>query len=341
MSVKVCCLIIALSGLLSSCIEAPPTPTPKPFHPHREVRHTENFSWQERWRMDMYSYLGDLSNTRSLTATSDGIAIMNGSTLTFIEASTGNLRWAVHCGSVDMLGNDEEKIYAVGDAGQKVEAYDLQTGQLVWKAQVNLPDHNGYDLQLQKEGLYVYQSSQAKTIHVFDKQTGVYVNTIPFWDIGGEYKAKLLQLNKEEWLQAKDKEVVFMRSGNIIWQTNVDGISRKFPWLYDNLFIVHIEDNIAFGLAALDQATGQLIWRRSGEFLSNFVIVDGLIYILSKKSDILVIDPKTGQTVGRAEIWPNTIDETHPFSGIAANEAMLYAYFYDSRELIAFERISQ
>ncbi len=53
---------------------------------------------------------------------------------------------------------------------------------------------------------------------------------------------------------------------------------------------------------------------------------------------MLVINPENGQTVGQAEFSPDTVDIAHPISAIAADREMLYVYFGDSQELIAFEK---
>ena len=92
------------------------------------------------------------------------------------------------------------------------------------------------------------------------------------------------------------------------------------------------------GLAGLDLTTGDLIWDRPGEFYSNFVVVDDLLYVISKEAKILILYPKSGQTVGSAELLPNNVDTIHPISAISVNDNMLYVYFPDSKEMISFKK---
>jgi outer membrane protein assembly factor BamB len=345
MSPGLCFLIIILSCLLSSCLGPIRTsyPTSTPSSPPREIDQIQNFPWRERWRVKVgllqHNYH---KNAGNLTATEAGVVIVDDTwTLRFIKADTGNLRWVVELsGPVDTLVSDEDKVYAAGDAGQIVEAYQLQTGELAWKADITLPDHSGYYLNLQERGLYAYQLGQEEAIYIFDRQSGKNLDKIRILDMG-QRSTNLLLLGDQEWLQANDEAIVFVRADQVVWQTNLGGVPQKFPWLHDNLSIVYFKnDRTVFdGLAGLDRSTGSLIWDRPGEFFSNFIIVDDLLYVISKEADVLVINPENGQTVGQAEFSPDTIDIAHPISAVAADRDMLYVYFGDSQELIAFEKV--
>ncbi|NIW45559.1 MAG: PQQ-binding-like beta-propeller repeat protein, partial [Gammaproteobacteria bacterium] len=153
-------------------------------------------------------------NARNLTVTEEGVAIVDDTwTLRFIEADTGHLRWAVELsGPVDTLASDEAKVYAAGDAGQIVEAYDLKTGELAWKADITLPSGSGYYLNLQERGLYVYQLGKEEAIYIFDRQTGKNLDKIRILDIGPR-SANLLLSKDQEWLQSTDEAVVFVKAG--------------------------------------------------------------------------------------------------------------------------------
>lgn len=346
-SFRLYALIITLSCTLLSCGEpiGAAYPTSTPSSPPREIGQTQNFPWQERWRVKVGLLQHNYHrNARNLAATEMGVMIVDRTgTLSFIEADTANLRWAVKLsGSVDTIASDEDKVYVAGDAGQIVEAYHLQTGELAWQADISLPGHSGYYLKVQEQRLYVYQLGGEEAIYSFDRQTGKDVDKFRILDIGQSY-ANLLLLNDQEWFQAKDEAVVFVRAEQLVWQTNLGGVPRKFPWIQDDLLIVYFEnDRTVFdGLAGLNLATGDLIWSRSSEFLSNFVIIDSLLYVISKKADVLAINPENGQTVGQAEFSPNTVDTAHPISGVAGDENMLYIYFGDSQELIAFDRANE
>ena len=94
------------------------------------------------------------------------------------------------------------------------------------------------------------------------------------------------------------------------------------------------------GLAGLDLMTGELMWQRVDEFYSNFVIEGNLIYVVSKEAKILILNSKSGETIGFAELLPNEVSEIHPVSAIAVNDNMLYVYFIDNNELIAFEKVN-
>ncbi len=119
-------------------------------------------------------------------------------------------------------------------------------------------------------------------------------------------------------------------------------ISHRPLQFHNGILIVKFNDyNVAFyDLAGINLKTGEILWRRPNEFYSNFVIANDLLYVISKESKIVILAPQTGETVGFAELLPREVDTTYWISAIAVNESMLYIHFFDSGELIAFERIN-
>jgi outer membrane protein assembly factor BamB len=312
-------------------------PTPTPSFPARTVKAMHDFPWQESWHLPML-LLSFEQNMRNLIAVKNGVVHMDGNWLKFVDADQGNQKWAVKLeGRIDSMVTDGRIVYVVGKAGQIVEGYNLQTGELAWKANTTLPGHTGYYLQLQDNNLYAYEAIDL--VYVFDTESGELVNKLRVPGIG-QKPFTLLQLENKDWLQSDGKQIILTRNEEVIWRTNLAGPPQKFPQIYDDMLIVRFEnDRTVFGgLVGLDLTTGKLVWEHPGEFYSNFVIADNLLYVISKEAEILLLDPKTGQTVGVAELLPSSVDTFHPISAISVNESMLYVYFTDSQELIAFKR---
>lgn len=317
-----------------------PTSTPLPTVPPRIVGDKENFPWHEAWRKEthMTRYY---QNVRNLVAVKDVVIFMNssyGDWLTVAEAGNGALRWRVDVGgSIDSIVTDGNVVYTVGNPIQGVTARNLQTGDLVWKSNYILPGHRGYSLRLHNKHLYAYESRNL--IYIFDPKTGDLIDKIQVPGIAEEF---LLYLENDDWLLSKNKQVMLVKEGEIVWQMSLDGPPQKFPYVYDNMLIVRLDnDRSGFdGLAGLDFITGKVMWQRVDEFYSNFVIDNGLIYVVSKEAKILILDPKNGQTLGFAELLPNEVSIIHPVSAIAVNENMLYVYFIDNKELIAFKKVN-
>jgi outer membrane protein assembly factor BamB len=298
------------------------------------VKITHDFPWQESWRLPML-LLGNYQNVRNLIAIKNGAVFMDGWWLKFVYADDGDLQWAVKMeGPIDSIITDEKAVYVVGNT---VGRYDLQTGKPVWKSKMTLPGHTGYSLQLQDNNLYVYEDIDL--VFIFDTEKGELLKKTQTPRIG-QKPVSLLQLENEGWLQSDGKQIMLVRNQEVLWQTKLKGLPQKFPVLYQDVLIVRFEnDRTVFdGLAGLDLTNGNLIWERPGEFYSNFVVVDNLLYVISKEAKILILDPKSGQTVGSAELLPNNVDTIHPISAISVNNNMMYVHFTDSQEVIAFKK---
>lgn len=329
---------IFLLVLMSGCnlISTPSTPTP--VTPPHQVKMTQNFSWQERWRFPIH-LLRNNENVRNFIRVEDGIVLIDGHWLKFIHADQGDVQWAVELdGKIDSMVADERRVYVVGKAGLIAEGYNLQTGELTWKSDIDLPGHRGYYLRLQDGHLYAYESFDL--VYIFDPQTGQLADRIRISPVGQKPLA-LLRLENKDWLQSDSNQIMLVRNDEVLWRTDLKGLPQRFPQIYEDMVIVRFKDDrtVFGGLVGLDLTTGQLIWERPGEFFSNFVIIDNLLYVTSKESKILLLDPKSGQTIGLAEFLPdNVVDTLHAVSAITVNESMLYVYFSDSREMIAFEK---
>jgi outer membrane protein assembly factor BamB len=315
-------------------------PTPTPSIPSRTLRETGNFPWQERWRLAtrLFRYY---QNVRNLIAVREGVIFVDSLGLKFANASNGDLQWTVApYGWIDSIAADEDQIYIVGDLGQfiAIEAYNLQTGDLAWQSNIRLPDHTGYYLRLHGKRLYAYESFDL--IYIFDTETGNLVDKFRVASIG-QKPFSLLQLEDGAWLQSDNEQIMLVREGEIVWETTLDGRPQKFPEIYGDILLVLVDNDkkVFDGLAGLNLETGDLVWSRPDEFFSNFVIVDDLLYVISGKAEILILDPQNGQTVGSAELLPGSVYTAQSTSAIAVNENMLYAYFLDSQELIAFEKV--
>ncbi len=290
------------------------------------VGNKENFPWRESWRKEthMTRYY---QNVRNLVAVKDGVIFMNssyGDWLTVAEAGNGDLRWRVDVGgSINSTVTDGNLVYVAGRAGQIVDAYNLQTGDLAWKLKQPLPSHRGYYLRLHNKHLFAYESRNL--IYIFNPNTGDLIDKIQVPDIAEEF---LLYLENDDWLLSKNKQVMLVKEEEIVWQTNLDGSPQKFPHIDDNMLIVRLDnDRSGFdGLAGLNLTTGEMVWQRVDEFYSNFVIANEMLYVVSKEAKILILDPKSGQTIGFTELLPSEVSTIHPVSAIAVNNNMLYLH---------------
>lgn len=349
-----CCGILVL--LISSCFASPcppedlaRSPTVTPSIPSRTLRSQHDFPWKESWRLETHLF-DAYQNIRNLIAVGEGVVLTDNPTLTgegdwlkFVNAVDGSLRWAIRInGNVESMDSDENLVYTVGWQNCQiiVAAYKLQTGELVWKSEITLPGHTGYTIQTREKGVYVY-AYPGNQIYIFNAESGKLINQVKAGF--SENSFVLFQLENEDVLQSKDKLLMLTKGNKVVWQTYLSAFPEKLPKIYGNIFIVKFQETDVptfRGLAGVNLSTGEIIWGRPGEFYSNFVITDNLLYVVSKEAKIVILNPKSGQTIGTAELLPNKVDTTHPISAIAVSKNMLYVYLFDSQELIAFEKLN-
>ena len=266
---------------------------------------------------------------------------MDSWTLKFVEAEKGDLVWSVSFdGPIDSMVANENLVFVAGHAGKIVEAYDLQTGDRAWKLDTHLPGHTGYYLYLEGDILYVY--STLDWIYILNAGDGQPISKFKIPQIG-QHPFSLLHLGEQNWLQSDGTQMMLVEDGEVIWKTDLSGQPQKFPYLYNDVAIVRVEDKwtVFARLVGVNIKTGKLLWQRDVEFYSNSIIFDSQIYVVSKEADILVLDPETGHTLGFADLLPDKVDTVHPTSAVAVNKDMLYVYFADSGELIAFGHITE
>jgi outer membrane protein assembly factor BamB len=284
-------------------------------------------------------------NDRNIVVAGEGVIFVHNPTATgsddwlrYASAEDGKLRWEVQFkGNVNSMVVDKDRVYTVGlQKTHRVTAYDLKTGTLIWVSEANLPGHTGYYIRFQAKKLYVYSS--ASEIYVFDPESGDLLDTYNAALNHGSIV--LLQLDNGNALQYDNKNLLLTMNKEILWQTEHQAfVLYKFPRVYDNLVIIQFEERTGIfdGIMAVNLNTGEIIWRRSGEFSSNFIIIDDLLYVISGDAKILTLDPSNGKTLGFLQVLPaNVANQTHRNTGIAGNSDMLYVYFEDSQELIAF-----
>ncbi len=334
--------------------------TPIPIINSRKLGSMQNFPWREIWRLEM-RLLDANQNARNFVATKEGIVFLDnplltggGDLLKLAEADQGTIRWETKIDGFiqGLVSDNDSRIYAVGRQNSSdvlVTAYDLQTGNLVWQADKRLPTRRPYVVQLQGQNLYVYSTIES-LIYVFDPVSGTLIDHQQAFGLG-EDSSVVIQLDNDDVLKQQGKDfLVLISGGQIVWRTDINNLGNKFVihdpiQLYDNMIITKFSEykrGVVFNsLAGIDLNTGKTLWYRPNEVYSNFIIVDNLLYVISKEARILVINPRTGETVGFAELLPNKVDITRQVSAISANENRLYVHFFDSGELIAFEKLNK
>ncbi|MCB0154277.1 MAG: PQQ-binding-like beta-propeller repeat protein, partial [Anaerolineae bacterium] len=197
-----------------------PLLTPTSVLSSRSVGSLENFPWRERWRLQL-NLFGYYQNVRNLVAIQDGCLFIDEWTLKFVEAKQGDLRWSVDFdGPIDSVVVGENLVYVAGHAGKIVEAYNLETGDLAWKLDTQLPGHTAYYLYYQEDTLLVYDTWDS--LYIVKSRNGEMIERSKGPQIG-QNPFSLLRLDEQSWLQSDGTQIMLIKDDEAIWKVDLDG----------------------------------------------------------------------------------------------------------------------
>lgn len=338
----VCCalalaLVIGVTGCSSSTTF---TPTREPFNyvpqPIESRQITDNtLGLQERWRISSSNIGGNqdplllASSGRVVCPQCDlskGIAYPV-CQLTAFDAASGDLLWETSWEGID-LAVDAERVYTM--FGQKLRAYSLQDGQLLWKHQKlsykgDYIDSDGEKLRVRTWGTWKASYLDARTGDILSQGSLVMVKEFvllaqfPQFDLHSSRTALL----------AKDRA-----TQKVLWMTQVPrrGVIMERPVLVDDMLVVGYQQPVF----AIDTRTGQLKWDNLDRpFVSNFVVMNDSVYALDPDARLVQLDPDTGQETGYIQFTLAKTDPSNERYWIASEGQMLFLSFDDSQELIA------
>lgn len=321
--------------------------TPPTAMPNRIISHTD-FPIQEKWRRDDVSI--QYRDNSVFLAVDELLIFVDfdfdelSRRMVALSVNTGTMIWETDplAYPEEYLVSDSEKIYLA--LSNKIIAYDITTGKVLWQTEEDLPDRTQYRMRVEGNILIVYsiedinEGSTKKLIRTFNTQNGALENVIE----ESALKGSSLILKTDEFEYWTDRSTVWLinrETNQQQWSIPINEAMQYEPILFDNIFI--FASGIFSDLFALDNLNGTQIWKYNNKIVSNLTLDGNAIYVILEDASIVSIDAFTGEKLGSINIGPqyteNYGSRSLPFL-IAATNDMIFVYYGDSREIIAFAK---
>ncbi len=264
--------------------------------------------------------------------------------LEVLNAKTGILLWKTEPlpFSANSLAADEQRLYLALSA--KIIVYDLLTGEILWEDAL-LGGRTTYWVYPMGNTLLVYseedvslEGEEEQVIRKYDSQSGL---------LGGIDRINIQQKNSSLLLKTlifdywTDGEALWAINNEVNqeqWKIEIDNRVEYTPLLVDSKFI--FASGIFSDVIAIDNTSGRQVWKYRDKIVSDLTAKHGTIYVVRTDAAIVGIDSETGEEAGYIGIEPRvteTSTRSHSYL-IAVSEDMLFVYYGDSQELIAFSR---
>jgi outer membrane protein assembly factor BamB len=333
-------LVALLAILLISCGTNTPNrvlfprtlPTP---HLARQVI-SNDFKWSEQWRRSIKVSYGSVL-LPVLTKDKVVLPVDAGSTGTLIALSphSGQIIWSQdfispHDGDgreVFSLYTDDEKVYMATPF--VVKAFNTADGQPRWTSS-ELPGGRRYEL---------YPSSRSDVIRI-DGGKGYYANKEDGEITLGEQGVDMPEITTDTLVCQYDLQYnltcMDRQTNQRLWQIQ-PGWPATGVSIGSKILVLSIGSHLN-SLIGIDQATGKELWSISDQdVLSNFIVFDDSIYVITSEVALVAYDPATGKEKGRMKFDDGKFDTDHGNRyWLLPTDSEILVYLGDSQELIAF-----
>lgn len=334
-NVSVCfvLLVTVILSCLTSCSVPIVTPSPTPFPSNRKVV-SQTLPLREKWRMKS-GWISNFHNRHTMELTKFGLLFANADQkLMLLDGQSGQVIWQTsYTGSADSLVADAEKVYLSSD--WQINAYGLADGHFLWQTDQQIT-RRWYGLYLRDGFLFEYEMPfrGQDIIYKFDPETGLkldaQVNPLeegaPFFYLPLGEDIDLRRGGKALW-------AIERGTGKTLWHIPLGSLDTvATPVVANDLLVITSGSN----LLVLGLYTGEVLWRAS-EVVSNPVMLGSTVYVIAVDGNIRAYELTSGRAIGSLEVEPSVILNQYTYAMLASEiDEMIYAYYGDSQELIAF-----
>jgi outer membrane protein assembly factor BamB len=209
-----------------------------------------------------------------------------------------------------------------------ISAFDLVTGQILWTT--SMKTHTDERFGYQSADLLLVNTDYGEQISI-DPSTGKILSTrktdLPRMALSN---GPITLENSKEGLRAFDQ------NDNILWdRPYVD--AEFWPTFLSNGDLIWQYGRGSYTFERTNSQTGETIWKKKGDYISNYAILGDRLYILQSNGALDGLNLTTGERVGILK-FDQTVDPSQSESfWVASNGEYLLVYFGDSQELIAFK----
>jgi outer membrane protein assembly factor BamB len=238
--------------------------------------------------------------------------------------------WPTPSIGVDTLYADSEMVYIA--VPFKIFGNRLNDGAPVWNTD-ELPGHTGY---------FIYPEVQDNTLQTYSNEVKLYsieadtgqIKSVQKYPDGFLFEVSGVNYSTSlQGLVCTDA-----RTGQERWKVTTSGNVYRWPVFYQpDLMIFEAGWGTISTLAAVNTTSGQMLWQTSRDIASNFVIQGSAVYSIDINGTLVARDAADGHEVGQIQFSGTPLDVDHAMQyWVAASDSMLFVYFGDSQELIAF-----
>jgi outer membrane protein assembly factor BamB len=261
-----------------------------------------------------------------------------------LNAKTGAVLWETEPLPfyANSLAIDAKRVYLA--LSSKIIVYDLSTGEVLWEDAL-LGGRTAYWVYPMGGTLLIYseedvssQGDEEQVIRKYDTQSGLLMS-VDRIGIDQKYSSLLLKtLTHDYWTDTEMLWAINNETKEEQWKVAIDNRVQYQPLLVDTKLI--FASGIFSDLIGIDNISGHQIWKYEAQIVSDLTAKSGIVYAIRKDAEIVAIDSSTGKEVGHIGVEPR-VTETSTRSNaylIAVSEDMLFVYYGDSQELIAFSK---
>lgn len=261
-----------------------------------------------------------------------------------LNAKNGELLWSTQPlpFSVDSLALDAKRLYLALD--RKIIVYELSTGEVLWEEPL-VGGRTTYWVYPLDSKVLVYSEEdvaldggEEQVIRTYKSQSGFLIETD---------RTNIMQKNSS--LLLKTSTFDYRTDGEMLWAINsetqqeqwkvaIDNRIEYQPLLVDSKLI--FASGIFSDMIGIDNISGRQIWKYEDKIVSDLTTYNEIVYAIRADAAIVAVDSTTGEGVGYIDIEPRvteTSSRSHAYL-IVVSEDMLFVYYGDSQELIAFSR---
>lgn len=222
---------------------------------------------------------------------------------------------------------------------------------MLWKTD-KLKDHTGYHLYLRDGYLFTHDtagrvsfSQQGDIIYKFDPKTGTKLGTMitpielgqPRFDFA---IANIDFRRSDQWLLAIDA-----KTSNVLWSmpfTNSGNYVLNLLILVDDLVVMTLRTFGPGTLIVYEPTTSNVLWQTAGVITAPVVLND-IVYVMTVDGRIKAYELRSGSGIGVLIVNPQVTGHSNNGYNLTGDESrnLLFAYYGDSQELIAFKLIEE
>jgi outer membrane protein assembly factor BamB len=325
--------VVALAACQAMITPSSPVPTSS-----RQLM-SSDLGWHEAWRRSLSVFPGEepmatiVGDMLIIPVSHEGVTEVDA-----LSIENGQTKWTKELvlpyGTLDSILADEAQVYVA--MSPQVKSLRASDGQVLWTTD-GLRAHTGYRIL----------PIAANMIRL---ESGFFRDGIVAYDIdkiNGEIKSQtieelMLNLATDLTNYYTDRNFNLLSIDNTTnqkrWSVNARGPLAGIS-LINSKVLFFSAGSYLRSLTGVDPINGEILWKTPQEDIaSNSVVISNTIYSIRTDAAITAVNSLTGREIGRMTFSGEPLNTDHPGQfWLIAGSGRLFAYFGDSKELVALE----